>query len=65
MSVVNQSLSPRSFRAQARRVSGGLSAAWLLLLIFVLWEAYARVIPSIHFPPISEILDNFGTVALH
>lgn len=47
-----------------RRMSRGISAVWLLALIFALWEVYARVNPSIHFPPISKILDNFGTVWL-
>lgn len=38
-----------------------ISSLWLLLLIFVLWEVYARANPSPFFPPISEILDHYRT----
>lgn len=47
-----------------RNISRGVSTVWLLALIFVIWEIYARAVPSIHFPPISKIFENFTTVWL-
>lgn len=46
------------------RVLRSMSTVWLLLLVFVVWEIYARLNPSIFFPPISKILDNYRTVWL-
>lgn len=47
-----------------RRVLRSIGPVWLLLVVLAVWEIYARVNPSIHFPPISRILDNFRMVWL-
>jgi ABC-type nitrate/sulfonate/bicarbonate transport system permease component len=47
-----------------RRIGRSLKTTWLLLVIFALWEMYARLNPSVFFPPISKIIENYCTVWL-
>lgn len=61
---MSQSLSTRGPWTKVRNLSRGVSTVWLLVLIFAIWEIYARAVPSIHFPPISKIFDNFTAVWL-
>lgn len=64
MQLANQAAPQRRWRTRVQAMTRGVSTIWLLLLIFAIWEIYARINPSIHFPPISKIFDNFRTVWL-
>lgn len=45
-------------------VPRALSSGWLVALVLLIWEVYARLRPSVFFPPLSEVLANFGTLWL-
>ncbi|WP_283138323.1 ABC transporter permease [Rhizohabitans arisaemae] len=45
----------------AARVAG---AGWLVALLLAAWEVYARIWPSVFFPPLSEVLGNFSRMWL-
>ncbi len=61
---MNTSVGQSRLGFKVHRMSRRLSTVWLLVLVFAVWEIYARLDPSIHFPPISRIFDNFRTVWL-
>ncbi|MFI5426312.1 hypothetical protein [Aeromicrobium sp. UC242_57] len=43
-------MSQPTLRQSAGRFVRGLSTIWLLLLVFAVWELYARLNPSVFFP---------------
>lgn len=47
-----------------RRAMSMLSDGWLLLGLLVLWEVWARVEPTLFFPPLSRVLGTFARVYL-
>ncbi|GAA2396910.1 ABC transporter permease [Dactylosporangium salmoneum] len=52
------------FGAGLRRFGKSVGAVWLLAVVLVGWEIYGRLGGSVFFPPLSKVLQHFGTMWL-
>jgi ABC-type nitrate/sulfonate/bicarbonate transport system permease component len=50
----------RAFGEGVLRFGKAIGSVWLVLVLLVLWEVFAKASPTVFFPPFSDVLEQFG-----